>query len=76
MNCRILVVDDEESIRFTFSAFLGDAGYTVETAETLGDALDKIDSQSFDVIFLDILLGRESGIIALKASRESQPNTL
>jgi DNA-binding response OmpR family regulator len=75
MSCRILVVDDEESIRFTFSAFLGDAGYEVETAESLGDALDKIASQSFDVIFLDILLGRESGIIALKASRESQPNT-
>jgi two-component system response regulator HydG len=75
MSCRVLVVDDEESIRFTFSAFLGDSGYTVETSESLRDALDKIAAQSFDVIFLDILLGRESGIIALKASRESQPNT-
>ena len=30
MNERILVVDDEESIRFTFNAFLSDAGYNVD----------------------------------------------
>ena len=41
MSYRILVVDDEESIRFTFSAFLCDAGYSVETAESLEEALDK-----------------------------------
>ena len=75
MSYRILVVDDEESIRFTFSAFLRDAGYLVETAESLNEALDKIASKSFDAIFLDILLGRDTGIIALQASRECQPNT-
>ena len=75
MGYRILVVDDEESIRFTFSAFLRDAGYVVETAASLNEALDKIASKPFDAIFLDILLGRDSGIIALQASRESQPNT-
>lgn len=75
MSYRILVVDDEESIRFTFSAFLCDAGYSVETAEGLEEALEKIATQSFDAIFLDILLGRDSGIVALKASRERLPNT-
>ena len=55
MSYRILVVDDEESIRFTFSAFLCDAGYAVETAESLEEALDKIASQRFDAIFLDII---------------------
>lgn len=75
MSYRILVVDDEESIRFTFSAFLCDAGYLVETAESLEEALDKIALQLYDAIFLDILLGRDSGIVALKASRESLPNT-
>lgn len=75
MSNRILVVDDEESIRFTFSAFLCDAGYAVETAESLEEALEKITSMRFDAIFLDILLGRDSGIVALKASRESLPNT-
>lgn len=75
MSHRILVADDEESIRFTFSAFLSDAGYEVEVAECLEEALEKISSRAFDAIFLDILLGRDSGMVALKASRESQPNT-
>lgn len=75
MKERILVVDDEESIRFTFNAFLTDAGYSVETAESFETALKMIEEQAFDAVFLDILLGRESGIGVLQASRESQPNT-
>lgn len=75
MSGRILIVDDEESIRFTFNAFLSDAGYNVETADSLDSAMFKIESESFDAIFLDILLGRESGIKVLQASREKQPNT-
>lgn len=75
MSYRVLIVDDEESIRFTFSAFLGDAGYNVDTAESLDEALNKIRAHTFDAIFLDILLGRDSGVVALKASREQQPNT-
>ena len=75
MSYRILVVDDEESIRFTFTAFLSDAGYTVETAESLEESLQKLESEPFDAIFLDILLGRESGIKVLQASRERYPNT-
>lgn len=75
MNERILVVDDEESIRFTFNAFLTDAGYSVATAESLDDAVQKIEVEAFDAIFLDILLGRESGIKVLQLSRETHPNT-
>ncbi len=74
MSYSILVVDDEESIRFTFNAFLSDAGYSVETAESLEEALEKIESTCFDAIFLDILLGRDSGIKVLQASREIHPN--
>lgn len=75
MSYHILVVDDEESLRFTFATFLGDAGYQVETAESLSEAIEKIRTTTFDTIFLDILLGRESGLQALKASKEHQPNT-
>ena len=76
MNERILVVDDEESIRFTFNAFLSDAGYSVETAETLDTALQQLETHSFDAIFLDILLGRESGIKVLQASREAHAQAM
>jgi CheY-like chemotaxis protein len=75
MKCKILVVDDEESIRFTFSAFLSDAGFVVETAENLDEALKKVVAYPYSAVFLDILLGRDSGIEVLQLCRENQPNT-
>ena len=39
---RILVVDDEESIRFTFDSFLGEEGYEVCGVETGREALDLV----------------------------------
>ena len=75
MNYKVLVVDDEESIRFTFNAFLNDEGYTVDTAENLDEALEKVVASSYDAVFLDILLGRDSGMKVLQVCRENQPNT-
>ena len=74
MTQRILVVDDEESIRFTFDAFLTDAGYRVDTAPSLREALALAGETSYDAVFLDILLGRESGMEMLRFVRERNPN--
>ncbi|MFZ5997868.1 MAG: sigma-54 dependent transcriptional regulator [Nitrospirota bacterium] len=62
MATRILVIDDEESIRFTFESFLSEEGFEVITAEHFEGAIEKIDSASFDLIFVDILLGDKNGI--------------
>lgn len=74
MTQRILVVDDEESIRFTFEAFLGDAGYRVDTASSLKEALQQAGENDYDAIFLDILLGRESGMQVLKFIHDHNPH--
>jgi PAS domain S-box-containing protein len=74
MSYRILVIDDEESIRFTFEAFLREAGYHVETADSLEAAMPLIEQADYDAVFLDILLGRDSGMKVLKLSREYNPN--
>jgi len=68
------VVDDEESIRFTFDAFLSDAGYRVDTAPSLKEALALAENTSYDTVFLDILLGRESGMEMLRFVHEHNPN--
>lgn len=73
MKQRILVVDDEESIRFTFDAFLTDAGYRVDTAPSLKEALGFAGATPYDLVFLDILLGRESGMQMLRFMREQNP---
>ena len=74
MTQRILVVDDEESIRFTFDAFLTDAGYRVDTASSMKDALALAADTTYDAVFLDILLGRENGMQVLRFVRETNPN--
>ena len=66
MKARILVIDDEESIRFTFEIFLKDAGYFVETAENYLTALAYLEEKSFDIVFVDILLGEKTGIDILR----------
>jgi len=63
---RILVIDDEESIRFTFERFLKAAGHTVETADSCSTALARLDKTGFDMVFADIVLGDGTGIDVLR----------
>jgi PAS domain S-box-containing protein len=66
MKSRLLVIDDEESIRFTFVNFLTSEGYDVATADNYDDALNLISSREFDLIFADIILGGKTGIDLLQ----------
>ena len=63
---KILVVDDEESIRFTFSHFLKEEGYDIVTASDLKSARKILFHTQVDLIFIDIVLGGESGLDLLK----------
>ncbi|MGO9015947.1 MAG: sigma-54 dependent transcriptional regulator [Dissulfurispiraceae bacterium] len=70
MRSKILVIDDEESIRFAFDNILSDAGYEVTTAATYDEALTCVTKADFDLIFADIILGNRSGIDILRKIRE------
>lgn len=70
MAPKILIVDDEENIRFTFESFLSDEGYEVKTASNLQDGKKLLAEDKFDLVFLDILLGRDSGLELLREVKE------
>ena len=53
MKSHILVIDDEESLRFTLESFLQDEGYLVTTAESFNKAEDVLQQSLFDLVFLD-----------------------
>ena len=72
-DTRILVVDDEESIRFTFRHFLSEEGYSVADAATLGEALNCLSKEPFALVFADIILGGKTGIELLKEIRAKDP---
>ena len=66
MKAKILVIDDENSIRFTLGSFLSDEGYEVRTAEDYNEALSLLSETGFDLIFADIILGGKTGIDILR----------
>ena len=71
----VLVVDDEESIRFTLSSFLEEEGYEVATAVDYDDAMNIVSADAFDLIYIDVILGGKSGIELLGDVKELSPTT-
>jgi PAS domain S-box-containing protein len=69
MGQKILVVDDQENIRFTFERFLMAEGYDVKTAKAYHEALSHLGEEPFDLVFSDIVLGHKTGIDILKKIR-------
>lgn len=72
-NARILVVDDDESIRTVFKINLEERGYFVETAETGEEALAKTKAEFYNLALIDIRLPDMEGTELLTAIGKSVP---
>ncbi|MDR2673204.1 MAG: response regulator transcription factor [Coriobacteriales bacterium] len=70
-NKTILLVEDESSIRGAITAYLEHEHYDVVQAEDGVIALDKFNSQEFDLVVLDLMLPRLSGEQVCQAIRET-----
>ncbi len=69
---KILVVDDEESIRFLYKEELEEDGYVVECAKDGEEAIEKLPVFKPDLVSLDIKMPGMDGIEALKRIREKE----
>jgi two-component system nitrogen regulation response regulator NtrX len=65
---RILVIDDERSIRETLSEILTDEGYAVTAVESGEDGLRRFLEETFDLVFLDVWLRDRDGLSLLEAA--------
>jgi two-component system, NtrC family, response regulator AlgB len=61
-SMRLLIIDDEEHIRTTTAVVLEAMGHETVGAETGAAALKQLESDDFDVAFLDLKLSGESGL--------------
>ena len=66
----VLIVDDQDDLRFTLSKIVEKQGYSVTTAASGADALDVLRSSVIDMVFLDIGLPDGSGIDLIHAIKE------
>ena len=72
---RLLFVDDEPSIRLTLPSVLEDHGFVVTTAESVSEALARIDRAHFDVLLSDLNIGQElDGFQIVTAMRKRHPH--
>jgi two-component system chemotaxis response regulator CheY len=73
MNHRILVVDDSSLSRRTLRNMLEGAGYVVEEASDGAQALERYFLQPHDLVLLDNVMERLSGLEVLAKFRELNP---
>src|SRR5205809_891845 len=71
----VLVVDDEQLIRWSLAERLTQEGYRVLEAETAADAMAR-HSNGVDLVLLDYRLPDGDGISVLKQMKEADPDTL
>ncbi len=73
---KVLVVDDEYSVRELLEIMLEMDGYTVRSAETGQHALEAIEQESFDLVITDIRMEPINGLEVLKQCKAISPATV
>ena len=71
MDARILLVEDDPSIREVTAIGLRNAGFTVETASDGREGLDRFEREPFDLVLLDVMLPRMDGLEVCRAIRRT-----
>ncbi|HLP32547.1 MAG TPA: sigma-54 dependent transcriptional regulator, partial [Bacteroidia bacterium] len=72
---RVLIIDDEKSIRNTLKEILEYEGYSVDEAADGHAGLEKLNDESYDVVLCDIKMPKMDGLEVLSKAQEVCPDT-
>ena len=73
-NTKLLIVEDDSSVRTTMATCLELEGYEVEAVASTREALESLEKQSFPIVISDIYLDERTGIDVLKSARRQNPD--
>jgi DNA-binding NtrC family response regulator len=76
LSLRLLVVDDERTLRESCRTFLASEGYTVEVVGRGQEALSVLTRRTFDIVLLDLHMSEVSGAELLDACLKRSPETI
>ncbi len=72
-NARIIIIDDDESIRKILSTILQEEGYTVDTAGTGKEGIHKTNENCYNLALIDMKLPDIEGIDLLLKIKDTTP---
>jgi DNA-binding NtrC family response regulator len=73
---RVLIVDDEEIVRESLSAWLEKDGYTLATAPDGETAIDRIHKERWSILLVDLKMPGIDGLQVLEEAKKSQPDAV
>jgi two-component system, NtrC family, response regulator HydG len=71
---RLLIVEDDPSVRNTVVMFLELEGYSVDAAGSTREALEKVRQNAYPIILSDIYVDEKTGLDVLEAAKKSNPD--
>ncbi len=71
---RLLVVEDDNSVRTTITDFLELEGYTVDAVSSTREALERLRTDAYPIVISDIYLDEKTGLDVLESARKNNPN--
>jgi two-component system response regulator AtoC len=71
---RVLVIDDDASLRFTLEAVLSDAGFVVEACDGGASGLASFEARGADVVLTDLAMPSMDGMQVLQRMRAADPS--
>ena len=75
-HARILVIDDDASVRKVIAMALEDEGYSVDTAENGSEAIQKCNANFYNVALIDIRLPDMEGTKLLGEMKDTTPKMI
>jgi DNA-binding NtrC family response regulator len=73
---KLLIVEDDQSVRTTMVTCLELEGYAVEAVSSTREALDRLERESYPIVISDIYLDERTGLDVMRTARRTNPDCL
>ena len=70
---RLLLVEDDKSVRTTLVTLLEIEGYEIDAVGTTDDALELLRSKTYPIVISDIYLDERTGLDILRSAKQADP---